>query len=49
MNEFEKMCEGFGVIKSTKQERYPRQIRLSEDFLEALKKEYYDMKLAEDK
>lgn len=48
MREFEELCEGFGIMKKTTQERYPRQIRLSEDFLEALKKEYYDLKLAED-
>lgn len=48
MKEFEKLCEGFGVIKTVKRERYPREIRLSEEFLDALKKEFFNGKLEED-
>lgn len=48
MSEFDELCEGFGVIKKTTRERYPREIKLSEEFLESLKKEYYDHKLEED-
>ena len=48
MNRFEELCETFGVMKQVKRERYPREINLSEEFLAALKKEYYDLKLSED-
>lgn len=48
MREFDELCEGLGIIKKVTRERYPREIRLSEEFLEALKKEYYDHKLEED-
>jgi hypothetical protein len=48
MSNFEEMCESFGVMKTVKRERYPREIRLSEEFLEALKKEFYNHKLEED-
>ena len=48
MSEFEQLCESMGVIKTVKRERYPREIRLSEEFLEALKKEFYNHKLEED-
>lgn len=48
MSEFDKLCEGMGIIKTVKRERYPREIRLSEEFLEALKKEFYHHKLEED-
>ena len=48
MSEFDELCEGMGIIKTVKRERYPREIRLSEEFLEALKKEFYDHKLEED-
>lgn len=47
MNNFEELCESFGVIKTVKRERYPKEIQLSEEFLEALKKEYYKLKLEE--
>ena len=45
---FEKMCESYGVIKTTKRIMYPRQIKLSEEFLRELKKEYFRQKLEED-
>jgi len=48
MNKFEELCEGFGVIKQTKRIMYPRQISLSENFLKALKDEYYRLTLEED-
>jgi hypothetical protein len=48
MSEFEKLCENFGVMKVVKRERYPREIQLSEEFLSALKKEFFHHKLEED-
>jgi|GEM_PF-694646 len=48
MNKFEQVCESFGIIKTVKREIYPREIRLSEEFLSALKKEFYHHKLEED-
>jgi len=48
MSEFDELCEGFGIMKKTTRERYPREIKISEEFLEALKKEYYQHKLEED-
>jgi hypothetical protein len=48
MSEFEELCESFGVLQKTKRERYPREIIMSEEFKEALKKEYYNHKLEED-
>lgn len=48
MSEFDKLCENLGVMKVVKRERYPREINLSEEFLEALKKEFYHHKLEED-
>jgi 3-methyladenine DNA glycosylase AlkC len=45
---FDELCEGFGVIKQTKRILYPKQIQLSEEFLQALRNEYYRMKLEED-
>lgn len=48
MSEFDKLCENMGVMKTVKRERYPREISLSEEFLEALKKEFYHHKLEED-
>jgi len=47
-NEFEQLCEAFGVIKTTRKEMYPRGIHLSQTFLEALKEEFYKHKLEED-
>jgi hypothetical protein len=37
-----------GIIKTVKRERYPREIKLSEKFLDALKEEFYNHKLEED-
>ena len=48
MNEFDDICESFGIMKKITKERYPREIHLSEEFLESLKKEYYNLKLEED-
>lgn len=48
MREFEELCESLGVIKKTTRIMYPRQIKMSEEFLEALKAEYYRQKLEED-
>jgi hypothetical protein len=48
MTEFEELCESMGILKKTTRERYPREIKISEEFLEALKKEYYQHKLEED-
>lgn len=48
MSEFDQLCESMGILKKTTRERYPREIKLSEEFLEALKKEYYNHKLEED-
>jgi hypothetical protein len=48
MSEFDELCESIGIIKTVKLERYPREIHLSEEFLEALKKEFYNHKLEED-
>ena len=48
MSEFDELCENMGIMKKITRERYPREIKLSEAFLEALKKEYYDHKLEED-
>jgi len=48
MSKFEEICESFGVIKRTTQIRYPRQIKMSEGFLQSLKDEYYRLKLEED-
>ena len=45
---FDELCEGFGVLQQTKKIMYPRQIKLSETFLESLRNEYYRMKLEED-
>jgi len=47
-SEFEEMCESFGVLKSTKRVMYPRQIKLSEEFLKALKNEWFKSKLEEE-
>lgn len=48
MSEFEQLCESMGIIKTVRREMYPKEIRLSEEFLEALKKEFYHHKLEED-
>ena len=48
MKEFEELCEKFGIMQTTKRMMYPRQIKLSEEFLRALKDEYYRQKLEED-
>jgi hypothetical protein len=48
MKKFDSLCETFGVIKQTKKIMYPRQIQLSEEFIQALKNEYFRMKLEED-
>ena len=48
MSEFDNICESYGIMKKVVRERYPREIRLSEEFLEALKKEFYNHKLEED-
>jgi len=48
MDKFNQVCEKFGVIKQTKRIMYPRQIQLSEEFIQALKNEYFRMKLEED-
>lgn len=47
-NKFNEICEAFGVIQTTKKMLYPRQIKLSEEFLQALKNEYYRLTLEED-
>ena len=47
-SKFNDLCESFGVIKQTKRIMYPRQINLSEEFLQALKNEYYRLTLEED-
>ena len=48
MDKFDELCESFGIIKTTKRIMYPRQIKLSEEFLQALKDEYYRLTLDED-
>lgn len=48
MSEFDKLCENLGILKRITRERYPREIKLSEEFLAALKKEYFQHKLEED-
>ena len=48
MDKFNQLCEKFGVMKQTKKIMYPRQIQLSEEFIAALKNEYFRMKLEED-
>jgi len=46
--EFDKILENYGIIKQTKRMLYPRDIQISEEFLSALKKEYYKLKIEED-
>ena len=48
MDKFDDLCESFGIIKQTKRIMYPRQINLSEEFMQALKSEYYRLTLEED-
>ena len=45
MNNFEDLCESIGIMKTVKNERYPRAIKFSEGFLESLKEEFYSHKL----
>ena len=41
MEQFESICEAVNVtLRQTKTIRYPRQIKLSEEFLESLRHEY---------
>ena len=39
MAEYEELCESILTLRTTKLSRYPRQIQLSEEFLQALKGE----------
>jgi len=48
MDKFSDLCESFGIIKQTKRIMYPRQIKLSEEFMAALKGEYYRLTIEED-
>ena len=45
---FEKLCENFGVHKQVKREYYPKQIRLSSEFLTALEEEFNNQIVNED-
>lgn len=45
---FDQLAESFGVMQKTKRTMYPRQIKLSETFLDALKSEYYRLTIEED-
>lgn len=48
MKKFEQLCEGFNVYKAVKREYYPRQIKFSPKFLEAVETEYKRQQVDED-
>lgn len=48
MKKFEQLCEGFNVYKAVKREFYPRQIKFSPEFLEAVETEYKRQQVDED-
>ena len=48
MSKFDELAESFGVIKKTTRQLYPRQIKMSPEFLDALKEEYYRLTIEED-
>lgn len=48
MNKFDQLCEGFNVYKMVKREFYPRQIKFSPEFLEAVETEYRRQQVDED-
>jgi len=48
MKKFEQLCEGFNVYKAVKREYYPRQIKFSPEFLEAVESEYRRQQVDED-
>ena len=47
-SQFETLCEKFGVIKTVKKIMYPRQVKFSPEFVNALREEYFRQKLEED-
>lgn len=48
MKKFDELCEGFNVYKAVKREFYPRQIKFSPEFLEAVESEYRRQQVDED-
>lgn len=47
-NKFEELCESMGVLSQTRRMFYPKQIKFSDNFIKALKEEYFRQKLEED-
>ena len=48
-SKFLQICESFGVLKTTKRIMYPKRIIFSPKFLDALREEFTNQKLNEDK